>query len=81
MINMTISLSIIVRIIGVFVSIIIMSDCIKDIIDAKNHTGLYYDEPRYSVIKGIIISSVIIMFLLLSILVLVGIIHITWLDI
>ncbi len=81
MINMTISLSIIVRIIGVFVSIIIMSDCIKDIIDAKNHVGLYYDEPRYSVIKGIIISSVIIVFLILAILVLVGIIHITWLDI
>ena len=81
MINMTISLSIIVRIVAIFVSIIIISDCIKDIIDAKNHTGLYYDEPRYSVIKGIIISSIIIVLLVLAILVSAGIIHITWLDI
>lgn len=81
MINMTMSLSIIVRIIAIFVSIIVMSDCIKDIIDAKNHTGLYYDESRFYVIRGVIISSVIIVFLVLAILVSAGIINITWLDI
>lgn len=81
MINMTISLSVIVRIVAIFVSIIIISDCIKDIIDAKNHTGLYYDESRFYVVRGVIISSIIIVFLILVILVSSGIINITWLGV
>lgn len=81
MVNLTISLSVIVRIVAVFVSIVIISDCIKDIIDAKNHVGLYYDEPRFYVIRGVIISSIIIVFLILVILVSIRIINITWLDI
>ena len=81
MINLTISLSVIVRIVAIFVSIIIISDCIKDIIDAKNHTGLYYDESRFYVVRGVIISSIIIAFLILVILVSAGIINITWLGI
>lgn len=81
MINMTISLSVIVRIVAVFASIIIISDCIKDIIDAKNHTGLYYDESRFYVVRGVIISSIIIVFLILVILVSSGIINITWLGV
>ena len=81
MINLTISLSVIVRIVAIFVSIIIISDCIKDIIDAKNHTGLYYDESRFYVVRGVIISSIIIAFLILVILVSAGIINITWLGV
>lgn len=81
MINLTISLAIIVRIVAIFVSIIIISDCIKDIIDAKNHTGLYYDESRFYVVRGVIISSIIIVFLILVILVSAGIINITWLGV
>ena len=81
MINVILSLSVIVRIVAVFASIIVMSDCIKDIIDAKNHVGLYYDESRFYVVRGVIISSVIIVFLILVILVSIGIINITWLDI
>ena len=81
MINMTISLSVIVRIVAIFVSIIIISDCIKDIIDAKNHTGLYYDESRFYVVRGVIISSIIIVFSILVILVSSGIINITWLGV
>ena len=80
MVNLTISLSVIVRIIAIFVSIIIISDCIKDIIDAKNRVGLYYDESRFYVVRGVIISSIIIVFLILVILISVGIINITWLD-
>ena len=81
MINLTISLSVIVRIVAIFASIIIISDCIKDIIDAKNHTGLYYDESRFYVVRGVIISSIIIAFLILVILVSAGIINITWLGV
>jgi hypothetical protein len=81
MINLTISLSVIVRIIAIFVSIIIISDCIKDIIDAKNHVGLYYDESRFYVVRGVIISSIIIAFLILVILVSAGMINITWLGV
>lgn len=81
MINVVISLSVIVRIVAIFVSIVIISDCIKDIIDAKNKSGIYFDEPRFYVVRGIIISSIIIVFLILVILVSAGIINITWLGV